>query len=221
MKQNIQHYGIFLDQDLYQNQINWIIKQIDNCKDDSFNDIEKAKARIGNLETIQLGKGQNKKQLQRNLKLAENNLHGFRNTFLSEAGFRKLNSTLKIARKRHLDKEKGARNLDVTVSQEVFERLEEILRKSETVLTKNAFIGKLIMDYDQRTDPAYHEKQLELGSEWSVYTKFSQIKPGAVMRLIDSGIEHTVSELDGKTIIFDDGSELSAYQAKQKYEINH
>lgn len=38
------------------------------------------------------------------------------------------------------------------------------------------------------------------------------------MRSISSGIEHTVSALDGKTIRFDDG-ELDAYGAKQNYEI--
>ena len=221
---NIQHYGIFQDEDLYQNQINWIIKQIESCKDDSFNDLEKARSKMDSLAVIQLGKGQSKEQLQCNLMLAEKNLHGFRNSFLSGSGFKKLNTTLKVARKRLADKETGSKKLDVTVSPKVFEKLNEFVK--DTGLTKTALIEEMILNYDPRLRSEYEEDQLELDvSEpdvtWILYTKFAQIRMGTVMRSISSGIVYTVSDFDNKTILFDDGGELDAYQAKKKYEFNN
>ena len=221
---NIQHYGVFLDEDLYQNQINWIIKQVENCKDDSFNDLELARSKLDQITIIRLDQNQPKKQLQRNLKLAERNLHGFRNSFLSESGFSKLNTTLKVARKRLLDKENGAKKIDVTVSHAIFDRLNDIVK--DTGQTKTALIEEMILNYDPRLRSEYEEDQLELDvSEpdvtWILYTKFAQIRMGTVMRSISSGIVFTVSVLDNKTIVFDDGSELDAYQAKKKYEFNN
>lgn len=174
---NIQHYLIFTDENLYLNQIHWILKQIESCKDDSFNDLAKAKLKLGELTIINLDKEQSKRQLQCNLMLAENNLHGFRNSFLSEAGFSRLNTTLKVARKRLLDKANGAKKLDVTVSHDAFERLDDIVK--DTGLTKTAIIEKLILDptfrtnvlgaecgldildYDSRLSSQYKEEQLE------------------------------------------------------------
>ena len=221
---NIQHYGIFLDEDLYQNQINWIIKQIENYKDDSFNDFELARSKLDQITIIRLEKKQPQKQLRCNLKLAERNLHGFRNTFLSESGFSKLNTTLKVARKRLLDKEAGSKKLDVTVSPNVFEKLNEFVKV--TGLTKTALIEEMILNYDPRHRSEYEEDQLELDvSEpdviWHLYTRFSQIKTGTVMRSMSSGIEHTVFDFDHKIILFDDDSELDANQAKKKYEFNN
>jgi len=155
----IQHYAIFSDEDLYQNQINWILKQIDNCKDDSFNDIQKAKSKLDELTMIHLDKALPKKQLQRNLDLAERHLHGYRNTFLSEGGFKRLNTTLKVAKKRLSDKQLGSKKLDVTVSQEVSEKLDSII--AATGQTKTAFIEELILNYDSRVSSDYKEKQLE------------------------------------------------------------
>ena len=60
---NIQHYPIFSDENLYPNQINWIVKQIENCKDDSFNDLELARANLGEITIIRLEKKQPKRQL--------------------------------------------------------------------------------------------------------------------------------------------------------------
>ena len=221
---NIQHYPIFTDEDLYPNQINWLVKQIENCKDDSFNDIEMAKSKLDEITMIRLDQKQPKKQLQRNLQLAERNLHGFRNTFLSESGFSKLNTTLKVARKRLLDKENGAKKIDVTVSHAIFDRLNNIVK--DTGLTKTALIEEMILNYDPRRRSEYEEDQLELDVcepdvIWHLYTRFSQIKTGTVMRSISSGIEHTVLDLEHKTILFDDGAELDAYQAKQRYEFNN
>jgi len=221
---NIQHYPIFTDEHLYPNQINWIIKQIENCKDDSFNDFELARSNLDQITMIRLEKKQPKKQLQRNLQLAERNLHGFRNLFLSESGFSKLNTTLKVARKRLLDKEAGFSKLDVTVSPDVLKKLNALVK--DTGLTKTALIEELILNYDPRLRTEYEEDQLELEvSEpditWIIYTKFAQIRMGTVMRSISSGIVHTVSDYDHKTILFDDGSELDANQGKKKYEFNN
>lgn len=221
---NIQHYPIFTDENLYLNQINWIVKQIESCKDDSFSDLELARSKMGKITILRLEKNQPKRQLQRNLKLAESNLHGFRNSFLSELGFSKLNTTLKVARKRLLDKETGSKKLDVTVSPEVFEKLNEIV--NDTGLTKTALIEELILNYDSRLNSEYEEEQLELDVPkpdvtWKVYTRFSQIRKGTLMRSISSGIVHTVSDFDNKTILFDDGSELNANQGKKKYEFNN
>jgi hypothetical protein len=224
LMKNIQHYPIFTDNTLYQNQINWIIKQIENCKDDSFNDLEKARSKMGDITMIRLEKKQPKRQLQSNLKLAENNLHGFRNSFLSESGFSKLNTTLKVARKRFLDKEAGSKNLDVTVSQEVFEKLNEIV--NDLGLTKTALIEKLILNYNPRLNLEYEEEQLELDVrepdvKWKVYTRFSQIKTGTLMRSISSKIEYTVADFDEKTILFDNDTELDAFEGKKRYEFSH
>ena len=221
---NIQHYQIFLDENLYPNQINWIIKQIESCKDDSFNDLEQARSKLDEITILRLEKKQPKKQLQRNLKLAERNLHGFRNSFLSETGFSRLNTTLKVARKRLSDKEAGAKNLDVTVSQAVFEKLNEIV--NDTGLTKTAIIEDLILNYDSRLNSDYEEEQLELDVpdpdvKWKVYTRFSQIKKGTLMRSINSKIEYTVTDFDDKTILFDNDSELDAHQGKNRYEFNN
>ena len=70
-------------------------------------------------------------------------------------------------------------------------------------------------------NPVPHEEQLDLnmGGEWVVYTKFSQVKPGVIMRSIESGIEHVVCERAARVILFEDGGELDAYQAKNRYEI--
>lgn len=221
---NIQHYPIFTDESLYQNQINWIVKQIESCKDDSFSDLELARSKMDKITILRLEKKQPKRQLQRNLKLAESNLHGFRNSFLSESGFSKLNTTLKVARKRLLDKEAGSKKLDVTVSPEVFGKLNELVK--DTGLTKTALIEELILNYDPRIRSEYEEDQLELDvsepdATWNLYTRFAQIKTGTVMRSISSGIEHTVSDFDNKTILFDDSSELDANQSKKKYEFNN
>ncbi|MCG6202021.1 hypothetical protein [Psychromonas antarctica] len=221
---NIQHYPIFTDENLYPNQINWIVKQIESCKDDSFSDIEQARSEIGKITTLQLGKNQPKRQLQRNLKLAESHLHGFRNSFLSESGFSKLNTTLKVARKRFLDKEAGSKKLDVTVSPAVFEKLNEIVM--DTGLTKTALIEELILNYNDRLNSEYEEEQLELDVpdpdvKWKVYTRFSQIQTGTLMRFISSKIAYTVADFDEKTILFDNDTELDAYQAKKKYEFSN
>ena len=157
---NIQHYSIFTDESLYPNQINWIVKQIDSCKDDSFNDIEQARSKLDEITMIRLDQKQPQKQLQRNLTLAERNLHGFRNTFLSESGFSKLNTTLKVARKRLADKKTGSKKLDVTVSQDVFEKLSDLVK--DTGLTKTALIEELILNYDSGLRSEYKEDQLEL-----------------------------------------------------------
>jgi len=221
---NIQHYTIFTDENLYPNQINWIVKQIESCKDSSFNDLELARSNLDQLTILRLEKKQPKKQLQRNLKLAERNLHGFRNLFLSESGFSKLNTTLKVARKRLSDKEAGSKKLDVTVSPDVFEKLNAIVK--DTGLTKTSLIEELILNYDPRLRTEYEEDQLELevsepDRRWIIYTKFAQIRTGTVMRSISSGIVHTVYDFDHKTILFDDGSELDANQGKKKYEFNN
>ena len=221
---NIQHYPIFTDENLYPNQINWIVKQIENCKDSSFNDLDLARSKLNKIILIRLDKKQSKQKLLSNLALAEHNLHGFRNSFLSEAGFSKLNTTLKVARKRLLDKEAGSKKLDVTVSPEVFKKLNELVK--DTGLTKTALIEELILNCDPRRRSEYEEDQLELDvSEpdvtWNIYTRFSQIKTGTVMRSISSGIEHTVFDFDNKTILFDDSSELDANQGKKKYEFNN
>jgi hypothetical protein len=221
---NIQHYPIFADENLYPNQINWIVKQIDSCKDASFNDLELARSNLDQVTMIRLDQKQPKKQLQRNLQLAERNLHGFRNLFLSGSGFSKLNTTLKVARKRLSDKEAGSKKLDVTVSPDVFEKMNDLVKV--TGLTKTALIEELILNYDPRLRSEYEEDQLELDvSEpdviWHIYTRFSQIKTGTVMRSIDSETEYTVLDFDHKTILFDDGGELDAHQAKQRYEFNN
>lgn len=156
---NIQHYPIFTDEHLYPNQINWIVKQIENCNDASFKDLELARSKLDDITMIRLDRKQSKKQLQRNLKLAECNLHGFRNTFLSESGFSKLNTTLKVARKRFSDKQSGSKKLDVTVSHDIFEKLNDIVKN--TGLTKTAIIEELILNYDSRLSTQYQEEQLE------------------------------------------------------------
>ena len=56
-------------------------------------------------------------------------------------------------------------------------------------------------------------------ANWRMYTKFSQIKPGTIMRSKDSKTQqYTVTELDCGIIRFTDGGELDAYQAKNRYE---
>lgn len=221
---NIQHYQIFLDENLYPNQINWIIKQIESCKDDSFNDLEQARSKLDEITILRLEKKQPKKQLQRNLKLAERNLHGFRNSFLSETGFSRLNTTLKVARKRLLDKESGVKNLDVNLSPEAFEKLNKIV--NDIGLTKTAFIEEFILNYNSPLISAYEEEQLELDVsdldvKWQVYTRFSQIRKGTLMRSINSKIEYTVTDFDDKTILFDNDSELDAHQGKNRYEFSN
>jgi hypothetical protein len=221
---NIQHYPIFADENLYPNQINWIVKQIESFKDASFNDLELARSNLDQITMLRLEKKQPQKQLQRNLKLAERNLHGFRNTFLSESGFSKLNTTLKVARKRLLDKETGFYKLDVTVSPNALKNLNELVKA--TGLTKTAIIEDFLLNSNSRIRSEYEEEQLELDvSEpdviWHLYTRFSQIKTGTVMRSIGSETEYKVFDLDHKTILFDDGGELDAYQSKKKYEFNN
>lgn len=146
MNKNTSKYPIFSDETLYTNQINWIEKQINNCKDDSFNNIEAAKDKLEELFFIRLICKQADKLTDANLRLAENKLHGFRNSFLSLNGFDKLNTTLKVAKKRAADKENGSKKLDVTISNSAFEKLNLIIEKTNK--TKTAIIEDLLKDYN-------------------------------------------------------------------------
>jgi len=162
-------------------------------------------------------------------------VESFVSRYLSKTGGDKLYTTLRVAETRA--KKSGFRlqcNIDYSSNQ----KLESMMRKMG--VSKGELINHLIKQSEVTTkikieDKTEHqlqcnssirEKQKEIQEElpldeWHIYTKFSQIKAGTVMRSIDSGIEHVVYERDGKTVLFEDGGELDAYQAKQQYEFQN
>lgn len=166
----------------------------------------------------------------------DQNVEAFMSRYLSEVGDKKLYTTLRVAETRA--KKSGFR-LQCSIDYSANRQLQVLAAR--TGLSKGELISKLIeqsghtllqcnSSEGKETEtiaevegkPVQHnEEQLDLdvGGEWHLFTKFSQVKPGIVMRNIDSGLEYVVYERDGKTILFEDGGELDAYQAKKKYEI--
>ena len=151
-------------------------------------------------------------------------VEAFMSRYLSEKGSSKLYTTLRVAETRA--KKNGFR-LQCNIEYSANRSLEVLAAR--TGLSKGELISKLINQSGHtllqcnNSDEMQNkeEEQLELEveeSEWHLYTKFSQIKQGTVMRSIDSGIEHVVYERIDKAILFEDGGELNAHQAKKKYE---
>jgi vacuolar-type H+-ATPase subunit I/STV1 len=155
----------------------------------------------------------------------DQDVEAFMSRYLSKSGEDKLYTTLRVAETRA---KKNSFRLQCNIEYSANQKLEVIVAK--TGLSKGELISKLIEQSgvtllqcnDEREEPEEHPEEIqdELPlDEWVVYTKFSQVKAGTVMRSIDSGIEHVVYDRDGKTILFEDSGELDAHQAKKKYEI--
>jgi hypothetical protein len=160
----------------------------------------------------------------------DQDVEAFMSRNLSKAGGEKLYTTLRVAETRA--KKNGFRlqcNIDYSANQ----KLEKMMR--QTGQNKGDLLNRLIEQatvtvIEGETAHALHCNSVMVGQkeelqeelqldEWHSYTKFSQIKQGTVMRSIDSGIEHVVYKRADKTILFEDGGELGAHQAKKKYEI--
>jgi hypothetical protein len=158
----------------------------------------------------------------------DRDVEAFMSRYLSKSGDNKLYTTLRVAETRA---KKAGFRLQCNIEYSANQKLEKMMR--QTGISKGNFLNRLIEQATVTESEKLHCNKAEIGEqreelqeelqldEWHVYTKFSQIKQGTVMRSIDSEIEYVVYERVDKTILFEDGGELDAHQAKKRYEIKY
>ena len=142
----------------------------------------------------------------------EQDVEVFMSRYLSKSGADKLYITLRVAETRA--KKAGFRlqcNIDYSANQKLEKMMRQIgqskgdllsrLIEQATVIEGNELHCNNIIAGEYQEE-LQEELQLD---EWHMYTKFSQVKPGTVMRMVDSGIEHIVYDRADKTILFEDG----------------
>lgn len=156
----------------------------------------------------------------------DQDVEAFMSRYLSKSGDSKLYTTLRVAETRA---KKAGFRLQCNIEYSANQKLEKMMR--QTGQSKGELLSRLIEQATVTESKALHCNKIVIGEqreelqeelqldEWHLYTKFSQIKPGTVMRSINSGIDHVVYERADKTILFEDGGELDAHDAKKRYEI--
>lgn len=127
-------FTILAEKKYLKRQVLWIENQIKNYKEDSFLKYENARSEFerGMLNPMSSPKV----------------IHAFVNEFLSETGLKRLNTSIKIFKKRQADKKSKSQKLEVILDLETLSFLEEIATKSG--LTKTEIIKQLIKNEANR-----------------------------------------------------------------------
>lgn len=123
-------FQILTDEKYVRRQFYWLEKQIENYKEDSFKDYELARAEFdrGMLTAYS----------------APKILFAFVDEFLSDVGIKRLNTALKVAKKRDADRKASSQKLEVILDLETTVLLNELAEKTD--LTKTEIIKQLIQN---------------------------------------------------------------------------
>ena len=124
------YFKIFEDEKYYVRQVLWLENQLKNYKEDSFSNFESAKYTFEQMGICAITPHQK--------------IDGFRNDFVSDIGLKKLNTSLKIFKKRSADKRSRSQKLDVVLDLNTISKLDDLVAKSG--LTKKEIIKQLIQN---------------------------------------------------------------------------
>ena len=123
-------FKILTEKKYLKRQVLWIENQIKNYKEDSFLNYENAR--------LEFDRG------MLNPMSAPKIIHAFVDEFLSDAGLKKLNTSLKIFKMRQLDKKNKSQKLEVILDLDTIQKLDQLTKKSG--LTKTEIIKQLIQN---------------------------------------------------------------------------
>lgn len=122
------NFQILTDDKYVKRQLAWLERQFASFKDDSFKDYHEARSEFDKgMVTIY-----SPPQV----------VFSFMDQFLSDIGVKRLNTALKVAKKRDADRKASNQRLQVTLDDEASWRLYALVEK--TGLTKNEIIKQLI-----------------------------------------------------------------------------
>lgn len=121
-------FTILTENKYLKRQVLWIENQIKNFKEDSFLKYENARSEFERGMLTPMSSPQI--------------IHAFVNEFLSETGLKRLNTSIKIFKKRQADKKSKSQKLEVVLDLETISFLDSIAERSG--LTKTEIIKQLI-----------------------------------------------------------------------------